>query len=499
MSAETTMLLALAVPFAGALAIALLGRFPHLRETATLVTAGALLGLVVRLIPDAQAGPLRVVLFEMMPGFPIALHLEPLGMVYALVASSLWLANSLYSIGYVRANREKHQTRFFVCFALAIGSAAGIAFAANPLTLFLFYEILTLSTYPLVTHKGNDEAVRAGRTYLGVLLATSIGLQLAAILWIQALAAGDAVAGTEFVMGGVFAGALATGAVSSGLILLLYVMYVYGIGKAAILPVHRWLPAAMVAPTPVSAFLHAVAVVKAGVFCVLKITLYVFGVETLRGIGGGTWLVYAAGATILIASLIALFQDNLKRRLAYSTVSQLSYVVIGAALLTPLSIVAATLHVAVHAVGKITLFFAAGAVYTASHRTKVSELDGLGRRMPFTMGAFTVATLSLIGIPPAAGFASKWFLVGGAAEALDAGAPAEALFTLTILALSTLLNAAYFLPIVYRAFFRPPPAGSDPHGEAPWTLVVPLVTTAILTLALFFWPAPILDLARALV
>jgi multicomponent Na+:H+ antiporter subunit D len=285
---------------------------------------------------------------------------------------------------------------------------------------------------------------------------------------------------------------------------MLLALYAFGIGKAALIPMHFWLPAAMVAPTPVSALLHAVAVVKAGVFCVTKVTVYVAGPDLLREIDAGRWLVFAAGASILIASFIALFQDNLKRRLAYSTVSQLSYITLGAALLLPVSTKAAALHIAAHAFGKITLFFAAGSIYTAAHKTNVSELDGIGRKMPWTMGAFAVGTLSMIGLPPTGGFISKWYLLTGAWTAGE-------IFVVVVITLSTLLNAAYFLPIVYRAFFRAPaPAAHGhgdhahgdhahgDHGEAPLPIVIALTCTATATIGLFFYPGVFLQLATAL-
>ncbi len=270
----------------------------------------------------------------------------------------------------------------------------------------------------------------------------------------------------------------------------------YGIGKAALMPIHRWLPAAMVAPTPVSALLHAVAVVKAGVFCVVKVLVYVFGIANLRATPEGDWLLYIAGLTILTASVIALRSDNLKRRLAYSTISQLSYVILAAAILAPLSVMAAALHIAAHAFGKITLFFAAGSIYTAAHKTEVSQLNGIGRRMPWTMGAFAVGALSMIGVPPTAGFISKWYMLMGALNS-------EQMFAVAVIVLSTLLNAGYFLPIVYAAFFRPEdaPAGNPghEHGEAPLAIVIALVTTATLTVALFWLPDVALGLAGQLI
>ncbi|MCX7893202.1 MAG: proton-conducting transporter membrane subunit [Burkholderiales bacterium] len=474
---------ALVLPAAGAGAILALGRWPNAREAATLATAGGLFAVVASLLPAVLAGARpELVVLEMLPGIPLAFRVEPLGMLFALVASGLWIVNSIYSIGYMRANGEAHQTRFYCFFALSLAATMGIAFAANLATLFLFYELLTLATYPLVTHHGTPEARAGGRVYLWILLGTSIMLLLlaVAVTWFQA--------GTlEFRAGGILGGRVGSAA-TGGLLAL----YVFGIGKAALMPVHRWLPAAMVAPTPVSALLHAVAVVKAGVFTVVKVIVYVFGVEATAGLRSVDWLPTVAGFTIVAASVVALAADNLKRRLAYSTVSQLAYVVLAASLLAPVSLVGAALHIAAHAVGKITLFFAAGAIYTAAHKTLVSELDGIGRRMPWTMAAFAVGALSMIGLPPTAGFVSKWFILSGAAAT-------QHWVAVTVIAASTLLNAGYFLPVVYRAFFRAPPGGEHAHGEAPLPMVAALAITAALTVALFFHADVPLALARQLV
>ncbi|TAK85491.1 MAG: monovalent cation/H+ antiporter subunit D family protein [Betaproteobacteria bacterium] len=473
---------ALAVPATGAGLVALAGRWPDARETLTLAAAAALFAAVLALLPAVLAGARpELIAWDLLPGIAIAFRAEPLGMLFALVASGLWIVNSIYSIGYMRGNKERNQTRFYACFALALAATMGIALAANLLTMFLFYEALTLVTWPLVTHHGDAEARSGGRVYLGILLGTSIGLLLPAVI------ATWAFAGTlEFTPGGI----LRDAGLSRGALAALLALYMFGIGKAALMPVHRWLPAAMVAPTPVSALLHAVAVVKAGVFAVVKVIVYVFGVDALAGSGAADWLPAIAGFTIIAASIVALRSDNLKRRLAYSTVSQLSYVVLAAALLTPLSVAAAALHIAAHALGKITLFFAAGAIYTAAGKTQVSQLDGIGRRMPWTMGAFAVGAASLIGIPPAAGFLSKWLLFQGAASAGH-------WLAIAVLTVSTVLNAAYFLPIVHAAFLREAPGGEPAHGEAPWPIVAALVFTAAATLALPFAVGVPLGLARS--
>ncbi|WP_119458462.1 monovalent cation/H+ antiporter subunit D family protein [Rhodospirillaceae bacterium SYSU D60014] len=489
MSSSAVILFCLATPLIGALLIALSNRRPNQREAITLATAAILFVGVASLIPEVRAGARpELLLGEILPGLSLYFRVEPLGMLFAGVASFLWIVNSVYSIGYMRANLEGHQTRFYVCFAVALASTVGVAFAGNMLTLFIFYEVLTLSTYPLVTHSGKPEAIRAGRTYLGILLSTSIGLLLLAILWTW-WAAGT----LAFSEGGILAGRVSDGAMA-----VLLALYMFGIGKAALMPMHRWLPAAMVAPTPVSALLHAVAVVKAGVFTVTKVIVYIFGIDSLSRVADAGWLIYVAGATIVIASLIALRQDNLKRRLAYSTVSQLSYVILAAAILTPLSVAGAALHIAAHAFGKITLFFAAGSIYTAAHKTEVSQLAGIGRRMPWTMTAFTIGTISMIGLPPTAGFVSKWYMLRGAIEA-------DQLFAIAIILISTLLNAAYFLPIVYTAFLnKPAPVDKDDHehghehGEAPLPILLALGVTAAGTVLLFFFADLPLDLALQL-
>ena len=417
----------------------------------------------------------------MLPGLELKFKLEPLGMIFAGVAAILWPIASLYSIGYMRGNSENHQTRFYIFFAVAIAAVMGVAFAGNLITLFVFYEVLTLSTYPLVTHKGNEDALKAGRVYMGILLSTSVGLLLPAIIWTWHITGT-----TDFSAGGIIGDKL-----GGPLLTLLAFMFIYGIGKAAVMPIQRWLPAAMVAPTPVSALLHAVAVVKAGVFSVIKVVVYILGVDTLTGAPGIEWLLYVAGFTIIVASAIALRQDNLKRRLAYSTISQLSYVVMGAMILAPISAVGAALHIVAHAFGKITLFFAAGSIYTAAHKTNVSQLNGIGHRMPWTMGAFTIGALSMIGVPPAVGFISKWYILMGAFEA-------DQMLVIVIIAISTLLNAAYFIPIIYAAFFKEPNPNDEVHGEAPWPIVIALSLTAAATLLLFLFPEVPYELAQAI-
>ena len=484
MTITELMPLTLLVPAVGAVLIALCGRWPNLREGVTLVTAVTLFWAVISVLQQADSGtPQMVTLIEMLPGLSIAFHAEPLSLLFAMVASGLWIVTSVYAIGYMRGAGEQHQTRFFACFALALSGAMGVALSANLLTLFVFYEVLTLSTYPLVSHKGTDIAKQGARTYLTILLFTSIGLLLPALIWTYAAA------GTlDFVPGGILAGKLSP-VVASGLLCL----FVLGVGKAAVMPVHRWLPAAMVAPTPVSALLHAVAVVKAGVFTITKVVIYIFGTDFLAQVPLQEFFVYLAGFTVVAASAIALRQTNLKRLLAYSTIGQLSYIVMAALVLTPLSELGAMTHIVAHAFGKITLFFTAGAIYVASKKTEIPQLSGIGRRMPWTMTAFSIGAFSMIGVPPTGGFISKWFMLSGAWQA-------DNLFVLSVLVISTGLNAAYFLPIVIRAFFREEDqAPAKDHGEAPWLMVLALGTTATLTLAFFLFHGPVVELVQVIV
>jgi multicomponent Na+:H+ antiporter subunit D len=360
----------------------------------------------------------------------------------------------------------------------------GIAFAGNLFTLFIFYELLTLSTYPLVTHAGDDNAREGGRMYLGYLLGTSIILLLLAVLWTWSLT------GTlDFRAGGIL-----EDAVTPGIASILLVLFLFGIGKAAVMPFHLWLPAAMVAPTPVSALLHAVAVVKAGVFTVLKVAIYIFGIDFLANIPVTRWLMYVAAATILLAAMVALRQDNLKLRLAWSTISHLSYVVLGTLLATPLGIVGGGMHIVMHAFAKITLFFCAGAILVATHKTRISEMAGLGRRMPLTMAAFLIASLSLVGLPPLGGFWSKWYLGLGTLEA-------EQLVMLGVLLAGSMLNIAYLLPIPMRAFFsrEPDEPASTGSQEAPWACVAALLLTAVACVVLFIAPEPVFRLMQLLV
>ena len=479
MSAEALIVALVVVPLVGALLISQAGRWPNLREAITLITAASLFGLATQLIePVVNGTGASLSVAEPFPGLEIAFDVEPLGLIFTLLASLLWLVTSIYSIGYMRGGNEPRQTSFYAFFAVAISGAMGVATAGNLLTLFIFYEVLTLSTWPLVTHKQTDAARAGGRTYIGILLATSIGLLLPAIIWTW-MVAGT----TDFVPGGILADRIDPTAAA-----ILLTMFVLGIGKAAVMPMHRWLPAAMVAPTPVSALLHAVAVVKAGVFTVTKVVIYIFGLDFLTAVPLEQYLIYLAGFTVIAASVVALKQVEIKRMLAYSTISQLSYIVLAALVLAPYAEIGAAVHIVAHAFGKITLFFCAGAIYIASKKTRVDQLRGIGHRMPWTMTAFAIGAVSMIGVPPTAGFVSKWYIIAGAFQV-------ESFFVLAVFMASTALNAAYFLPIVVRAFFRTEDhAPPREHGEAPWPMVVALTFTAAGTILFFLFNGPIVEI-----
>ncbi len=472
---QTAMLIALLLPFAGLFGIKFFGeRMPNGREATTLITGLVVLYCVLTVFTaTANDVPIRLELLEIMPGMALAFEVERLGAMFALIASGLWVVNSLYSIGYMRGTTEKCQTRFYMCFAVAISAAIGAAYAANLLTLFLFYEVLTLSTFPLVTHKGDENARRGGTVYLGILLGTSIGLFLPAVVLTYAITGGNG----DFVLGGILQEHRAATDLVIGVLLLLFA---YGIGKAALMPIHPWLPNAMVAPTPVSAFLHAVAVVKAGVFALLKVAVYIFGIDYLKEIPMHEVIMWLAAGSILLASAIAMTKDNLKARLAYSTVSQLSYVTLGAMMATSMGAMGAGLQIAAHALGKMTLFMCAGAIYVAHHKALISQMRGLGRQMPFTFMAFLIGACSIIGLPPLAGSWPKFFLLWGAA---DAGQ--QILFA--VLIVSSLMNIIYLLTPIIRGFMDPRPEDVGKGiSEAPLFCLVPAWITATGCLILFF-------------
>lgn len=485
METTTALLLTMLIPALAMLANIVLRDSPNQRDAVTLAAAiGTFAAVLTILYNEGNGSTETFVLFEVISGLKIAFAVEPLGLLFALLASGLWIVTHIYGVGYMRNNNERDHARFFACFCFAIFSVMGIAFAANMFTLFLFYEALTISTYPLVAHKGSRDAITGARTYLGILIGTSVGLQLIAIVWTYAL-----VGTLDFAKGGIL-----TGHIAGPMVAVLLAFYAFGIGKAALMPFHRWLPAAMVAPTPVSALLHAVAVVKAGVFTMLKVGIYIFGIDFLAETGASVWLMWLAAFSIIASSVIALTKDNLKARLAYSTISQLSYITLGVALASAMGVLGGGLHVVMHAMGKITLFMCAGSIYVATQKTNLSQMAGLGRVMPITFGAFLVGALSIIGLPPLCGSWSKWLLIVGAADR-------EQWLMIAVLLVSSLLNVAYLLPLVGRGFFlrNPDKPAQEAIAESPALVWLPPAVTAFGCLLLFIFAGQVQDFLAPIV
>ncbi|MBI5682249.1 MAG: monovalent cation/H+ antiporter subunit D family protein [Deltaproteobacteria bacterium] len=493
-------LLAVLVSLFAAFIILTLDKKPNVRDAVSFIAAIIKFSIVASMAPAILAGgTIELNLFTILPGIDFKFRVDALGMVFATISSLLWIFAAVYSVGYMRSSREHRQTRFFACFAISLSAAVGGAFSANLFTLIIFYEVLSLITYPLVYHKETDESWEGSKKYVVYLVGTSKTLLLAAV------------ALTYYFAGNLdFAphGLLENVSASPVLLTIVYFCYLFGFAKAGVMPFHAWLPAAMVAPTPVSALLHAVAVVKMGVFCVLRVVFHVFGISLMQSLNLGIATAYIVSFTIIIASVYALTRDNLKARLAYSTVSQLSYIILGAVLLTPSSMVGGITHIASHAFSKITLFFCAGSIYCAAHKTKVSELAGIGKKLPWTMTAFFIGSLSMIGVPPAAGFISKWYIAVGSIEAND-------VVILAVLLISSILNAAYFLPITYKAFFEKSDDGHEhnSHGHSPTgafgdkheeikeipMVVIPLFITAILSVLMGMYPDYFITLAKEVI
>ena len=488
-------LLAVLVSSIGALFIIAAGKYPNLRESWSIIAGVLKLLIVLSMIPtvvyDHQI--IEYSLFNLLPGIEIGFRVDAFGLLFAMGASILWIATSFYSIGYMRSTNENSQTRYYTCFAVSLSMTIGVAFSANLFTMFLFYEGLTLITYPLVAHKETPEAKKGARKYVIYLLGAAKAFIVAGIILTYNLA------GTlEFSKSGIFPTLVQSA--HPNLLYLIFTLFLFGFAKCAIMPFHSWLPAAMVAPTPVSALLHAVAVVKTGVFTVLRVVLFIFGADLMMEIGVDVFAITFASLTIIIASLMALSRDNLKARLAFSTISQLSYIILGAVLLTPSAMIGGIIHITNHAFSKITLFFCAGSIYVSTHKTEVSQLNGIGKKMPWTMAAFTIATLSMIGVPPASGFITKWYLVIGSLER-------HSMAVLAVLLASSFLNAAYFIPIVYKAFFKTEDSEITQElkshenaviKEIPF-MVVPLTLTAIVSVILGLYPDFIVKIAESVI
>jgi multicomponent Na+:H+ antiporter subunit D len=472
--------LAVAVTFLGAIVVALTPRWPNIRDGSSLVTAALMLVITLSMIPAVLDGnTLRYTLWSLSipSSLSIAFRVDAMGLLFAVHAALMWIVIAPYSIGYMRTLNEQAQTRYSLCIALVMAATMGVSFADNLLTLYIFYEAASLFVYPMVVHYGNNDAWAKGNTYVFYVFAVGKFYLLACLL-------AYGLSGTlDFSPQGFF-----PPDVDATLLIVAFILFLVGITKAVIVPFHAWLPPAMFGPVP-TITIHHVGGVGVGAFVVLRTAYFMFGADTLKELNLGLPLMVAASITIVVASVIAMTKDDLKARLIYSTIGQISYTLFGAALLAPAGLTGGLLQIVTHAFGKTTLFFCVGAIIVASGKTKVSELNGIGRKMPFTMAAFAIGAFSVIGFPPFTGFTSKWYLFLGAAEA-------EQYYAVGVLAVSSILSAFYLLPIVYAAFFKDlPPGENGERREAPAIMLVPLLLTAVGTMLLFFVPSLFIDLA----
>lgn len=439
------------------------------RTALNLSAAAIKVALVIWLSWQVAQGTEYALRFEMLPGLDFVLRTDPLAVLFMALSATLWLLTTIYAVGYLE--KGPHRSRFFGFFSICVGATVGIAMAGNLFTFLLFYELLTLATYPLVVHRGTAAALKAGRLYLIYTLSGGLML-LVGTLWLSVLAGS-----TEFVPRGIVADLTDDHA---GTLRIIFVLLIAGVGvKAALVPLHAWLPISMVAPAPVSALLHAVAVVKAGAFGIMRVVYEIYGIDTAQALGVTGPLAALAAVTIIYGSIRALGQDDIKRRLAFSTVSQVSYITLGVALASPVAAIGALAHLIHQGLMKITMFMAAGNLAEELHIKKVSQMNGVGRLMPGTMLAFSLAALGMIGVPPLAGFISKWYLASGSLAG-------NADWVIAVLLGSSLLNAAYFLPILHRAWFLPPSGTTDSklptRPKIGWMMAGPPLGTAALVL-----------------
>ncbi|MCG8636656.1 MAG: monovalent cation/H+ antiporter subunit D family protein [Desulfobacterales bacterium] len=478
---------AVILPLLVALFVLLAGKKPNLRESVTLSGSLALCLVVLSMTPPVlKNGPILFAVPGLLPGVDFAFKADALGLVFATTSSCLWVLVSIYAIGYM--HKEHARTRFYFSFALALAGAVGVAFAANLVTFFIFYELLTISTYPLVAHDESPKAISAGHKYLAYLLGGGVFF-LAAILMTYNLT-GTTDFGDLGILAPVFEPASGT------YLRVLFFFFLIGFAKAAWMPLHSWLPSAMVAPAPVSALLHAVAVVKAGVFGITRVVCHIYGVELMQVLGLGVALASIAAVTVIIANVYAIGQKNLKKMLAYSTISQLSFILLGVGLLSPASVTGAILHIPFHGFMKITLFLCAGAAAAIAGVKTIKEAAGLGRKMPVTFTAFTIGAFGMCGLPPLAGFISKWHIASGAIES-------GRLFFLLIICTGSLLDVVYFFPVIRDAFFAKIPESAQEPWTVPYTkktgtvetlkpltlfMVAPLAVTAAFSVLFCLFP-----------
>lgn len=460
-------IIAVLVPVIGAVIIRILDEDKvKERHITALVSVSIVFIAVVSMLPSVMAGQvIEMRLVELFDGLGIYFKIDALGMVFGLVSSTLWIFATVYSIGYMA--HEHEQRNYFVFFVLSCSAAMGVAFAGNLFTLYIFYEYLAICTYPLVVHAGTAESVRAGIKYIGYSFGAG-ALVLLSIFMIH-----DLVGTLEFLPGGILG---AANEERMMMVRVIFILLIAGFGtKAALMPLHSWLPGAMVAPTPVSALLHAVAIVKAGVFGISRVFFSIFGRDLLIELNVTTVLAVIVSFTIIVGSFMAIRQTVLKLRLAYSTIGQLGYITLGMLLLTPAGVLGGLIHIINHAILKITLFFCAGLLITVTGKKNLSDFHGVGKQMPLTMLAFSIGALGLMGVMPLVGYTSKYYILTGS---IDAGMP---VFGYVLLG-STLLNAIYYLPIIVNAYFKEGNFEKKPGFEAPPTMLIPTLTLAALAI-----------------
>lgn len=473
-------LIAVFSPIICSILILVFRNHPNIRESWTIITSIICCLSILSLIPVVlKDGSIDLILFTIFSGIDYAYNVDAFGLIFALTSSLLWILVSFYSIGYMRSLNEHNQTRYYFFFALAMFSTIGVAFSKNLVTMYLHYELLSLFTYPLVAHEETREALSAGRKYLVYMITSGCFLLAATLItyWLTGT--------TDFTYNGI----ISVSSASKLVLQSLFLIFILGFMKAAYMPFHSWLPTAMVAPTPVSALLHAVAVVKAGVFGIIRVVCYIYGVSMVKELGLGVILACFISFTVIVANLFAIREDNLKKRLAYSTINQLAFIILGVSLLSPLSLKGSMFHIFFHAFMKITLFMCAGTIMAVTGMKYISEIRGIGKAMPITSISFTIGALGMCGLPPVAGFISKWLIGLGA---IDSG---YTIFLFVIL-IASLLDAVYFFPIIWTILFDELDKGNfdkiktkiKDDKVSVVLMVLPLFITAISSILFFIFP-----------
>jgi len=475
-----SVLIAIFSPIICSILIVIFKNHKNIRESWTIITSIVCCLSILSLIPVILSdGEIELTLFTILPGIDYAYYVDAFGLIFAMTSSLLWVLISFYSIGYMRSLNEDRQTRYYFFFALAMFSTLGVALSRNLLTMYIHYELLSIFTYPLVAHEETCEALSAGKKYLVYMITSGCFLLAATLItyWFTGT--------TDFS----YSGIITVDSASKIALQSLFFIFILGFMKSAYMPFHSWLPSAMVAPTPVSALLHAVAVVKAGVFGVIRVVCYVYGINLMQELGLGIVLAYFISFTVIVANLFAIREDNLKKRLAYSTINQLAIIILGVSLLSPLALKGSMIHIFYHAFMKITLFMCAGTITAITGMKYINEMKGIGRVMPRTTLAFVIGSLGMCGLPPVAGFISKWFIGLGSVSG-------DHTIFLFVILIASLLDAVYLFPIIWTMLYDNSDRDTISRIETKIKenkayialMVFPLLITAIVSILLFIFP-----------